>query len=108
MDGRRPWRSSQWRDHERKGIISASVLESIHYVISWLCHRQCPHCYEERFRPYHGAELTTVVSEARSHFQRIIEHLPDHMRYCVPEAMGPDGSDGNFPLLSPGKCECDC
>jgi hypothetical protein len=24
-------------------------LESIYYVVSWLCHRQCPHCYEERF-----------------------------------------------------------
>lgn len=60
-------------------------LESIYYVISWLCHRQCPHCYETRFRPYQGAELTSVVEESRRNFERIIDHFPETMRYRVPE-----------------------
>src|SRR6476659_5385970 len=67
------------------------MLESIYYVISWICHRQCPHCYEDRFHPYQGAELSRVVTEARTSFERIIDHFPDHLRYRVPEAMGPDG-----------------
>ena len=67
------------------------MLESIYYVISWLCHRQCPHCYEERFHPYQGAELATVVGEARRNFERVIDHLPEHMRYRVPEATTADG-----------------
>ncbi len=67
------------------------MLESIYYVISWLCHRQCPHCYEERFRPYRGNELNAVVGEARSNFERIIDHFPDHMRFRVPEAASAEG-----------------
>ncbi|HAB19690.1 MAG TPA: radical SAM/SPASM domain-containing protein [Verrucomicrobiota bacterium] len=67
-------------------------VESIYYVISWLCHRQCPHCYEERFRPYHGNELTTVVSESRNSFAQIIDHFPESMRYRVPEDAGEDGA----------------
>jgi sulfatase maturation enzyme AslB (radical SAM superfamily) len=27
-------------------------MDSIYYVLTWLCHRQCDHCYDERFRPY--------------------------------------------------------
>ena len=68
------------------------MIESIYYVISWLCHRQCPHCYEERFRPYRGAELQAVVSEAQNNFSRIIAHMPPHLRYRVPEATEPDGT----------------
>lgn len=67
------------------------MIESIYYVISWLCHRQCPHCYEARFHPYQGAELTTVLNESRSNFERIIDHFPDHMRFRVPEETGPNG-----------------
>src|SRR5262245_16462824 len=67
------------------------MVESIYYVISWLCHRQCPHCYEERFRPYRGNELNAVVSEARSNFEKIIDHFPDHMRFRVPEAASVEG-----------------
>lgn len=68
------------------------MIESIYYVISWLCHRQCPHCYEERFRPYRGDELATVLDEARENFARIIDHFPEHLRFRVPEAAGPDGA----------------
>ncbi len=66
-------------------------LESIYYVISNLCHRQCPHCYEERFRPYHGAELSSVVAEARNSFRRIIHHFPNSMVYRIPEDTSPAG-----------------
>ncbi|MBM3833236.1 MAG: radical SAM/SPASM domain-containing protein [Verrucomicrobia bacterium] len=67
------------------------MIESIYYVISWLCHRQCPHCYEERFHPYQGAELAGVAGEARNNFERIIDHFPEHMRYRVPEATAASG-----------------
>jgi hypothetical protein len=67
-------------------------MESIYYVISWLCHRQCPHCYEERFHPYHGAELTAVTDEARRNFERIINHFPESMRYQVPDDPAADGT----------------
>lgn len=56
-------------------------MESIYYVMTFLCHRQCPHCYENRFHPYYGEELERVVSESRSNFHRIIENFPDRMTY---------------------------
>ncbi|HVY71428.1 MAG TPA: radical SAM/SPASM domain-containing protein [Verrucomicrobiae bacterium] len=68
------------------------MMESIYYVITWLCHRQCAHCYEDRFHPYHGAELAEVTGESRENFRRIIDHFPDHMRYRVPEDTQPDGA----------------
>ena len=67
-------------------------LESIYYVVSYLCHRQCPHCYEGRFRPYFGDELAAVTGQARANFERIIDHFPDSMRYRVPEESAPDGT----------------
>jgi MoaA/NifB/PqqE/SkfB family radical SAM enzyme len=67
------------------------MIESIYYVMSWLCHRQCPHCYEDRFRPYQGADLAAVLAEGQTSFERIIEHFPEHMRYRVPEETAPDG-----------------
>jgi sulfatase maturation enzyme AslB (radical SAM superfamily) len=56
-------------------------MESIYYVMSWLCHRRCVHCYEERFRPYSGEELQGVVEEAVRCFPRIIENLPPRMTF---------------------------
>lgn len=56
-------------------------MESIYYVMTFLCHRKCAHCYEERFRPYHGAELEEVVDESRSNYARIIANFPDRMTY---------------------------
>lgn len=67
-------------------------LESIYYVVSYLCHRQCPHCYEDRFRPYHGDELAAVTGQARNNFARIIDHFPPSMRYRVPEDTAADGT----------------
>jgi len=56
-------------------------MESIYYVMTWLCHRRCQHCYEARFRPYTGAELEAVVAESRANFERVINHFPDRMTY---------------------------
>src|SRR5262249_25144462 len=64
-------------------------MESIYYVMTFLCHRQCPHCYEDRFRPYHGDDLERVVSESRSNFPRIIRNFPDRMTYLdIVDGMG--------------------
>lgn len=56
-------------------------MESIYYVISWLCHRKCAHCYEDRFRPYYGDELTRVVNEARESFPKVIANLPPRFTF---------------------------
>lgn len=56
-------------------------MESLYYVISWLCHRTCEHCYEDRFRPYYGADLERVTAESRAAFPRIIDNLPERMTY---------------------------
>lgn len=58
-------------------------MESIYYVMSWLCHRTCVHCYEERFRPYLGEDLRRVVEESRSAFPRIIANLPARLLYTA-------------------------
>src|SRR5262245_22189872 len=60
-------------------------MESIYYVMTFLCHRQCPHCYEDRFHPYYGADLEQVVSESRSNFSHIVENFPDRMTYLDTE-----------------------
>ena len=70
------------------------MLESIYYVISWACHRRCVHCYEDRFRPYAGAELAAVIEQARAAQHRIIGHFPPHLRYRMPEV---EAGSGNGP-----------
>ena len=57
-------------------------MESIYYVMTWLCHRTCVHCYEDRFRPYYGGDLERVVAESRANFAAIIGNLPDSMRFA--------------------------
>jgi sulfatase maturation enzyme AslB (radical SAM superfamily) len=57
-------------------------MESIYYVMTWLCHRTCAHCYEERFHPYYGDDLERVVAESRTNAPRIIANLPDRMTYA--------------------------
>lgn len=56
-------------------------MESLYYVLTWLCHRRCVHCYDERFHPYHGDELGEVVAQSRANFARVIAHLPASMMY---------------------------
>jgi hypothetical protein len=60
-------------------------MESIYYVMSWLCHRTCPHCYEDRFRPYYGGDLERVAGQALANFERIIGNFPERMTYLDPE-----------------------
>jgi MoaA/NifB/PqqE/SkfB family radical SAM enzyme len=67
-------------------------MESIYYVMAWACHRKCRHCYEDRFRPYVGAALEDVVAEAERNFPRIVDHLPERMRYLDLDERLPDGS----------------
>jgi sulfatase maturation enzyme AslB (radical SAM superfamily) len=67
-------------------------MESIYYVMSWLCHRACRHCYEDRFRPYFGEELKRVVDEAVRCSQRIIANFPERMTYLDLNDPQPDGS----------------
>jgi hypothetical protein len=56
-------------------------MESIYYVMTFLCHRNCPHCYEDRFHPYYGDDLAQVVGESRANYSTIIDNFPDTMRF---------------------------
>jgi MoaA/NifB/PqqE/SkfB family radical SAM enzyme len=56
-------------------------MESIYYVLTWLCHRKCPHCYEGRFHPYRGEELKRVLSDAVRNAPRVIANLPARLTY---------------------------
>ena len=67
-------------------------MESIYYVAAWACHRRCHHCYEDRFRPYVRGELESVVREAERNMPRIVDHLPERMRYLDRADPRPDGS----------------
>lgn len=74
-------------------------MESIYYVATFLCHRTCHHCYEDRFRPYSGAELGRVVTESVANYPRVIENFPDRMTYldledCDPETGRPREKEG--------------
>ncbi len=68
-------------------------MESIYYVMCWLCHRSCDHCYEDRFRPYYGEQLRRVVTEAQENFPRILDNLPGRMTYLD---LDDADSRGNF------------
>lgn len=69
-------------------------MESIYYVMTWLCHRTCRHCYDDRFRPYYGDELQRVVEESRTNFPRIIANFPRQMTYLDYESLD---ASGHFP-----------
>jgi hypothetical protein len=56
-------------------------LEAVYWVLTWACHRRCPHCYDDRFRPYRGTEFARVVEEGRAASARIIDNLPDDFSY---------------------------
>ena len=67
-------------------------MESIYYVMTWLCHRKCVHCYDDRFRPYVRGALDKVVAESAANASRIIANLPDRMTYRDLDKPRPDGS----------------
>lgn len=56
-------------------------MESLYYVISWLCHRACSHCYDDRFRPYHGRDREREVAAAERNAPRILANLPARLVY---------------------------
>jgi len=57
-------------------------MEAIYWVLTWACHRRCPHCYDDRFRPYVRDELKRVVGEGRSAYRKIVANLPDEMSFA--------------------------
>ena len=59
-------------------------MESIYFVLTWLCHRRCRHCYDDRFRPYVRDELQQVVEQSQRNVPRIIDHLPESMMVTAP------------------------
>jgi len=61
-------------------------MQAIYWVLTWACHRRCPHCYDDRFRPYVRGDLERVVGEGRAAFRAIVENLPDD-----PTWLGDDG-----------------
>ncbi len=67
-------------------------MESIYFVMTWLCHRRCVHCYDDRFRPYVRGALDKVVAESATNSSKIIANLPDRMTYRDLEKPQPDGS----------------
>lgn len=67
-------------------------MESIYYVLTYVCHRRCVHCYEDRFRPYHGAALQQQIAQGLADMPRIIDHLPQTLRYRDRQNPNPDGS----------------
>ncbi len=72
---------SNWNRCTGSCRATISPVESIYYVVTWLCHRTCVHCYEDRFRPYYGPDLDRVVSASKANFARIIAHLPSRLTY---------------------------
>ncbi|PKP63179.1 MAG: hypothetical protein CVT86_05900 [Alphaproteobacteria bacterium HGW-Alphaproteobacteria-8] len=76
-------------------------MESIYYVLCWACHRKCRHCYEKRFRPYARGALRAVVDEARAAFPRVIENLPDALRFFDLTAPS-ETADGGY-VARPGR-----
>jgi Iron-sulfur cluster-binding domain len=84
-----------------------AAVQSIYYVMTFLCHRTCAHCYEDRFRPYGGDALARVVEESVRNHPRIIDHLPDRLAYldlddCDPETGRPREKIGSV-ILAGGE-----
>lgn len=70
------------------------MLESIYYVISRACRYACPHCYDDRFRPYAGRELDDITARSKAAFPTIVDNLPESMLYTDLEDQREDGSFG--------------
>jgi hypothetical protein len=60
--------------------------------MTYLCHRTCGHCYEDRFRPYYGEELAQVLAQSRANFPRVIANLPPRMQYLDQDGLWKTGS----------------
>ena len=82
-------------------------MQSIYYVMTFLCHRTCHHCYEDRFRPYIGNQLKSVVTQSVGNHPGIINNFPDEMTYldlddCHPETGKPKEKVGTI-ILAGGE-----
>jgi MoaA/NifB/PqqE/SkfB family radical SAM enzyme len=60
-------------------------MQSLYWVLTWACHRQCRHCYDDRFRPYVRGELDAVVSKGVNTFKSIIANLPAELSWIDTE-----------------------
>ena len=67
-------------------------MESIYFVMTWLCHRTCDHCYDDRFRPYYGDDLRRVVESSKANFHLIINNFPQKITYFDRDRPAADGS----------------
>jgi len=56
-------------------------LESIYWVLTWICHRTCAHCYDDRFRPYSAIERDRMLAQSQAALPSLIDNLPGSMRY---------------------------
>lgn len=82
------------------------MLESIYYVLSWVCRRACAHCYDARFRPYPEPEAARLAEESRAAFPQVVRHLPETMLYTDLEDQQDDGTFRQKPgriILSGGE-----
>jgi len=60
-------------------------MEAVYWVLTWVCHRKCVHCYDDRFRPYVREALDRVVGEGQAAFRQIVANLPDDFSYRDPQ-----------------------
>jgi Iron-sulfur cluster-binding domain len=82
------------------------MLESIYYAISWVCRRACPHCYDERFRPYPEPEAHALSEKSRAVSAQVVGNLPQALMITDLEDQQDDGSFGRRPgriILSGGE-----
>ncbi len=94
MSRRKTWPAHSQLPFLESWVNSTSMLESIYYVITWACRRACPHCYDERFRPYPAAELHELTRRSRDSFPKIIENFPETLLYTDLEDQQEDGTFG--------------
>ncbi|HVO87823.1 MAG TPA: SPASM domain-containing protein [Casimicrobiaceae bacterium] len=67
-------------------------MESLYYVMSFVCHRHCRHCYDDRFRPYVRDELEAVVEQAQRSFPAIVDNLPERFTYLDRQSPDDNGA----------------
>ncbi|MBM9537876.1 hypothetical protein [Desulfobulbus alkaliphilus] len=73
------------------------MLESIYYVITWACRRECAHCYDDRFRPYTPVEVDDLIAREKAILPRIVANLPEELQYIDLEDQD---ANGTFPSKS--------
>src|SRR5205085_3919677 len=71
---------------------TSDAMQSVYWVITWVCHRKCRHCYDDRFRPYKPEAVASMIGEARARFPAILANLPDDMTWLDAKAPLAGGS----------------